>query len=172
MDYREATVLELRELLWDRSLVSSRWMLTYIVKAEAVSLLKDGEEVSKEYTEILRERQSKHMKNALTARKNRAQQFGVNTLTHEERVKVIIDLHGELKFLEARTYEDGFTSATGSRRGKYAIALTSPSGEEVIFTKGEARIASSLGVSIPFSAFSNAKSNTTSGKTIKDVFGE
>src|SRR5688572_366311 len=163
MDYRDSTVLELRELLWDRSIVPSRWMLTYIRKAEAVSLLESGEEVTEDFVTMLRARQDKHMKNALSARKHRAQQFGVSSLTHEERVKVIIEQHGELKFLESRTYDEGFTSATGSKRGKHAIAFLNPKGEEVILTKGEARIASSLGVSVPFSAFSNAKSGAKTG---------
>lgn len=172
-DYRDMTVLELRELLWDDSIVPSRWMLTYIRKAEAVSLLKEGEELTEDFTSVLRERQEKHMKNALLARKDRAQQFGVSNLTHEERVKVVIDAQAPLKFLEVRTYDDGFTSATGSRRGKHAIIMTNATGEEIVLTKGEARIASTLGVSIPFSAFSSAKSTKGLGKkTVKDVFGE
>jgi hypothetical protein len=172
-DFRDMTVLELRELLWDNSIVHSRWMLTYIKKAEAISLLKEGEELTDEFTKILRERQARHMSNALAARKNRASQFGTSGLSHEERVKVIIEAKKPLKFLEVRTYDDGFTSATGSRRGKHAIVLVSESGEEVVMTKGEARIASTLGVSIPFSAFSSAKSSKPLGKkTIKDVFGE
>jgi len=172
MSYRDATVLELRELLWDRSLVPSRWLLTYIRKSEAVDLLEKGEEVSEEFVSALRARQNKHMKGALSARKDRAKQFGISSLTHEERVKLIIEKYGDLKFLESRSYPDGFVSATGSRRGKHAIAFMGPDDEEVVLTKGEARIASSLGVQVPFSAFSNSKAGKSTGKTLKDVFGE
>lgn len=173
MSYRDCTVLELRELLWDRSIVSSRWMLTYIRKGEAISLLESGEEVTDEFVALLRERQEKHMKKALSARKDRAKQFGVSSLTHEERVKVVIDTHGELRFLESRSYDEGFTSATGSKRGKHAIVFLNPQDQEVVLTKGEARIASSMGVQVPFSAFSNAKPYKKNGKkTLKDVFGE
>lgn len=175
-DYRDKTVLELRELLADRGLVPSRWMLTYIRKAEAVEILTSNASIDESFTKELRDRQGAHMNKALAARKKRDETFGVKHLTHEERVKRVVRLLGPLKFVDVRVYEDGFESATGSRRGKHAIIFQGRDDIEVILTKGEAKLAAALGVDVPFSAFSFSKNATKSGKdgmkTLRDIFGE
>ncbi|MCW4026126.1 MAG: hypothetical protein NWE76_01415 [Candidatus Bathyarchaeota archaeon] len=160
-------------MLWDRKLVSSRWMLTYIRKAEAVELLEAEQLISDDFVSELRQRQATHMEKAIAARKSRAERFGVSSLTHQERVEILVKENSPLEYVGTKTFEDGFESATGSRRGKYAVILKNADGEELLFTKGEAKIASAAGVSIPFSAFSPSRGNTVfgSGKTIKDVFG-
>ena len=173
MDYSSKKVLELRELLWAKGLVKSRWMLTYIRKDEAIRYFESSEVLDSYYVEELRERQKKHMSKALAARKNRALKFGATKLTPEESVKQVVVDNPNLEFLETRQYDEGFVSSTGSRRGKHAIVFLGTGGQEILMTKGEGRMALAFGVTIPFSAFLAPKPNEAGGdfKGLDDVFG-
>lgn len=173
MDYSSKKVLELRELLWAKGLVESRWMLTYIRKTEALHYLESNIELDSDYVDELRERQQRHMSKALAARKNRALKFGTTKLTLEERVKQVVSDNPSLEFLETRQYDDGYVSSTGSRRGKHAIVFLGNSGQEILLTKGEGRMALAYGVTIPFSAFLTPKAGDRPSdlKGLDDVFG-
>lgn len=173
-EYQNLTVLKLRELLWEKELVPSRWMLTYIKKDEALLLLRRDKSVPTKFIDILRERQRQHLSKAMTAQKDRADQFGITLLTTEERVRRIVAANPNLKYVERRHCPDGFTSSVLSRRGKLALVFVSEEGEEFLFTKGEAQQGQPFGLSVPSDAFKLEKkipdAANKSGKTPKDIF--
>jgi len=163
------TVVRLRELLIERGLVSSKWMVYYIKKHEALKILEVEKPVNSRMVEVLRERQGRHMSKAVASRKRREMMFGIAELTRDEMVQRLVVEHPGLKFSEVKTFSDGFESATGYRRGKQAIVFVDDSGDQVMLTKSEAKMAESHGIRIPSLAYTSSAPDART-KTFKDIF--
>ena len=181
-NYEQFTVRQLRELVWDKGLLSKRWMLNYVKKREAITLLVKytaPEEVPEQYLERIRKRNADHRKKVYQSKKDRQAKFGA-PLTREERVRLVMNTADSLIFKEKVEHPDGFTSYLGSTRGKFAFVFNDSAGTEYSFTKSEVQKMSSLGLYVPRGVMTNAAtrptqqtSNTkTRSKKLKDLFNE
>ena len=182
--YTSYTVRELREMLWEAEAVPRRWMLSYIKKQEAVDLMSALDTTSEtetivlpdDYQQALKARQDSHVKKAQRAKKNREEQFGVSATTHRERLRIIHESAAPLLYTGKAFFEDGFTSAAGSVRGKMALKFQTDQEDDVyLFTRAEAQILQEWGVEVPSGALHYSKDKATithrlGGKTLKDVF--
>lgn len=176
MDYDTYTVRELRELIWKRGLMPKRWMLNYVKKKEAVTILSSFNtvnEVPEKYLETIKKRNSVHRKKVYRSRKSRQDKFGT-ALTREERLKYIVNTAERLVFKEKRDLADGFTSYLGSTRGKIAFVFEDANNAEYLFTKSEVQSLSSMGLYIPRGIMNAGPTphKETTKKRLKDIFGE
>ena len=181
-NYEQFTVRQLRELVWDNKLIAKRWMLNYVKKREAITLLikyKTQDEVPDQYLARIRQRNSDHRKKVYKSKKDRQAKFGA-PLTREERVKLVMNTADSLIFKEKVEHADGFTSYLGSTRGKIAFVFNDSAGTEYSFTKSEVQKMSSLGLYVPRGVMTNHKPKSpqttsapqTRSKKLKDLFNE
>lgn len=176
-DYEHHTVRQLRELVWSRGLIEKRWMLNYVKKGEAISLLvkyESAENVPVEYLDTIKRRNSVHRKKVYQSRKDRQARFGA-PLTREERVKYVMNTADKLTFKERIEHSEGFTSYLGSTRGKIAFVFCDASGVEYQFTKSEVQKMSSMGLYVPRGVLTGSKTTATPpkpSKRLKDIFNE
>lgn len=181
-DYSNMTVKQLRVALIQKGLVPPSqtegrlpWVVYYLKKAEMVKMLNNGSEMSDQLVAYLRKRQEQHMTKARQARKDRAKQFGITSLTAEEKVQSVMSRHPGMAYVCVRPYPDGFESATGSTRGKHAIVFKDASEGEVLLTKQEARLITRFGVRVPATALRQQKPlkslPAARPKTLRDVTG-
>jgi hypothetical protein len=173
-DYSQMTVKQLRKLIVEREL-GEPWMGYYLKKRELVRLLEVNKQVSEVIVTHLRTRQAEHMTKARQARKDRAKQFGITSLTAEEKVQSVLSRHPGMAYVRVLPCPEGFESATGSTRGKHAIVFADGHGVEVLLTKQEARLITRLGVRVPATALRQQKSiksaTAVRPKTLRDVTG-
>lgn len=162
------TVRELREMLFEHGLVSDRWMLNYIKKHEARTILEKEKKVNSRMVVVLRERQRKHLDGAAAARKRRADMFGIEDLTRPEMVAKLVSENPDLKFLGLRRFDEPFVSATGFKRGKIARVFVNDAGTEMLFTKAEAEMLEEHGIKVPSKAYDTS---SEAPKTMRDMFG-
>lgn len=174
-EYEKYTVRQLREMVWLKGLLPKRWMLNYVKKAEAISMLvsfQHPHEIPVQYLETIKKRNSEHRKKVYRSRKSRQEKFGA-ALTREERLKFVINAADTLLFKEHHEIEDGFTSFLGSTRAKHAFIFVDSSDNKYMFTKAEVQKLSSMGLYIPhgiLSVPSTAKSSNK--KTLRDIFSD
>lgn len=177
--YDRHTVRHLRELVWDRGLVAKRWMLNYIRKKEAITLLvtyNSEAEVPVEYKELIKKRSADHRKKVYQSRKDRQAKFGA-PLTRDERLKLIMNNAESLTFKDKVEHDDGFTSYLGSTRGKIAFVFNDANGVEYLFTKSEVQKLSALGLYVPRGVMNATKTTPTTAKTerrkrLKDLYND
>ncbi len=177
-DYDRYTVRQLRELVWDKGLVGKRWMLNYIRKREAITLLvkfDSADEVPEAYITTIKRRNSEHRKKVYQSRKDRQAKFGA-PLTRDERVKRVMNTADTLIYKERVEHAEGFTSYLGSTRGKIAFVFQDSSGDEYSFTKAEVQKMAALGLYVPRGVLSGsqpkAAAATKPSKRLKDLFSE
>lgn len=175
-DYDSYTVRELREKVFESGLIEKRWMLTYIRKKEAITLLSlytSADEVPENYMKIIRERNSKHRKKVYMGRKRRQEKFGA-PLSREERFKLAANEAESLKYKERKVLEDGFTSFLGSTRAKIAFVFVDGSGKEYLFTRSEVQKLKTMGLSVPRGVLTTSSQPKTEAakksKKLKDLF--
>ncbi len=175
--YEQYTVRQLREMVWNKGLLSKRWMLNYVRKKEAINLLtkfSKGEDVPEAYVKVIKERSSKHRKKVYKSRKDRQALFGA-PLSRDERLQVATKSASRLVFKERREYDVKFTSYLGSTRAKVAFVFNDPEGTEFLFTKSEVKKLSSMGLYVPrgiLSSEATPKAGEPSRRRLKDLFGE
>lgn len=174
-DYEQYNVRQLRELVWSRGLLEKRWMLNYVRKREAITLLvkfDSAEQVPVAYVDTIRQRSSIHRKKVYQSRKDRQARFGA-PLTREERVKYVMNTADKLTFKERVEHPEGFTSYLGSTRGKIAFVFCDASGTEYEFTKSEVQKMSAMGLYVPRGVLSGSKTTAEPVKPsrrLKDLF--
>lgn len=173
-EYDKLNIAQLRALLWDRDLVPERWMLYFLKKHEACRILEANRSLTTNEQASLRRRQKRHSEKIMTAKKDRAEQFGTTKMTVEERLTAAIDRRGPLTFSRIQEFDEPFESAAGSKRGKVAVVFIDAAGEEFLLTKGEAEKAKNRGVAVPFHVFTASRKvkmpRTNTHKTMKDYW--
>ena len=180
-NYSDYNVRQLRETVWDRGLLPKKWMLNYVKKDEALTLLAQEqllngnlqEEVIPEYTEEIKVRVSEHRAKSYRAKKDRKEIFGIQSATREERLKSVLNKIGTLEFREKQRYEENFTSSLGSTRGNIAFIFTDPFGDVYQFTKNEVQLLLENGLELPrgiLTSFAPNNSKASIGPKLKDIF--
>lgn len=177
-EYDQYTVRQLRELVWNKGLVKKRWMLNYIRKGEAKTLLvkyNSVEEVPEAYITTIKKRSSDHRKKVYQSRKDRQARFGA-PLTRDERVKRVMNTAETLVYKERVEHPEGFTSYLGSTRGKIAFVFVDDTGDEYSFTKAEVQKMAQLGLYVPRGVLTNTQAKPAKpakpSKRLKDLFSE
>ena len=173
-NYKDQTLPELRELIWERGLVDQRWKLNYIRKNEAVSLLEryaTSAEVPDTYIKVLEERRVRHRTSVRRSRKNRKLAFGVK-LTKDELRRRAQNKAPQLKYKGKRVIEEGFVSYMGSTRAKMAVVFEDDVGTEILLTTTEAQKLVAYGLKAPKQAFTNYANKKRHRTTLNDVFNQ
>jgi len=174
-NYEKMTLVDLRQLLWDKELLPKKWMLNYVKKAEAIHLLENLQttnSIPDSYIKTIKERCSVHRKKVYRSKKKR--QSGAPELTREERLKLVLNTADSLVFVSIEE-TDGFVSYLGSKKGKVAFVFKDSKDTSYLFTRSEVEKLSNMGLYVPRGVLSSSRTKVQkpakTTNTLKDIFG-